>query len=99
MMKKYLRSLLQLCASLNLTIIVLSVFALLFTLQVAGNKLVSLPAFKSWEWLKALVAVDIYHSGLFLLLLVLFSINLIACCINRIPRTLAFLRESPGATP
>ena len=96
MMKKILRSLLQFCASLNLTIIVLSVFALLFTLQVAGNKLVSLPAFKSWEWLKALVTVDIYHSGLFLLLLALFSLNLIACCINRIPRTLAFLRESPG---
>jgi cytochrome c biogenesis protein len=96
MMKNKLRSLLQFCASLNLTIIVLSVFALLFTLQVAGNKLVSLPAFKSWEWLKVLVAVDIYHSGLFLFLLVLFSLNLIACCINRIPRTLAFLRESPG---
>jgi cytochrome c biogenesis protein len=95
-MKKIVRSLLQFCASLNLTIIVLSVFALLFTLQVAGNKLVALPTFKSWEWLKVLVAVDIYHSGLFLFLLVLFSLNLVACCINRIPRTLAFLRKSPG---
>jgi cytochrome c biogenesis protein len=99
MMKKILRSLLQFCASLNLTIIVLSVFALLFTLQVAGSKLVSLPAFTSWEWLRAIVAVDIYHSGWFVFLLALFSLNLIACCINRIPRTLAFLRDSPEEAP
>ena len=89
-MKKILKYFISFFSSINLTIILLAVLAVFFTAQAANKPLLSL--FKSWTWLSAITKVDIYHSWWFILLLVLFCLNLVACCINRLPKTLAFLK-------
>jgi len=93
-MKKILKYFISFFSSINLTIVLLAVLAVFFTAQAANKPLLAL--FKSWTWLSAIAKVDIYHSWWFIFLLVLFCLNLVACCINRLPKTLAFIKVPAG---
>lgn len=48
---------------------------------------------KTAQWLTALQITDLYHSLGFRALLVLLAVNLTACSLQRLPKTLALLRE------
>jgi cytochrome c biogenesis protein len=92
-MKKIFGAIASFLASINLTIILLSVATLIFILQIAQEKLVL--AFPSWKWLAAIGQFDFYHSRGFFVLFALFCANLVACTFKRLPRTIAILKSSP----
>jgi cytochrome c biogenesis protein len=50
--------------------------------------------FPSWQWLSAAGKFDFYHSQGFFVLFALFCINLIGCCLKRLPRTISIYRSS-----
>ena len=91
-MKKIFGAIASFLASINLTIILLSVATLIFILQIAQDKLVFY--FPSWQWLSAAGKFDFYHSRGFFVLFALFCINLIGCTLKRLPRTIAVLKSS-----
>ena len=91
-MKKIFGAIVSFLASINLTIILLSVATLIFILQIAQDKLVFY--FPSWQWLSAAGKFDFYHSRGFFVLFALFCINLIGCTLKRLPRTIAVLKSS-----
>lgn len=92
MIKKFLRHTLYFCASLQLTIFILAVAAIIFTLQSASSQLTAI--LKTWKWLEAIPVLDFYHSNIFIVLLILFCINLLACSLKRLPKTLHLLSRS-----
>jgi len=90
-MKKIVNPVFSFVSSLNLTIFILCAATLIFILQIAREKLAVLP---SWNWLSKIPEFDFYHSKGFIILFVLFCINLVACSLKRIPRTIAVYRSS-----
>jgi cytochrome c biogenesis protein len=92
-MGKYFSNLFNFLASITVTIFVLSAIVVLVILQVSGIYLQSIA--KDWQWLRPLVFIDFSRSPILIGLLVLFSINLIACCIKQLKRMLKILKIGP----
>jgi len=90
-MKKFFTSVFNFISSINLTILVLSAATVIFILQVTREKLAALP---SWKWLSVIQEFDFYHSKGFIILFALFCVNLVACSLKRLPRTIAVYRSS-----
>ncbi len=82
MMKTVIKRCFNVLASMNLAILILSVISILIMLQITSEKLIV--SLESWKWLKAIATVDIYHSYTFVIILALFCINLLACCLKRL---------------
>ncbi len=72
-------------ASLWLTVTVLLCGAAGFSLQLASVNLQQ--TFPQWQWLGTLASVDVFHSRVFIFLLVLFCLNLTLCCLKQARRT------------
>jgi cytochrome c biogenesis protein len=91
-MKRFLTALFNQLASITLTIILLSAISLLIGLQLAAPQLK--PLFRNSQWLTELATTDFFHSRLFVLFLILFCINLIACTLKHLNKTVALFRAS-----
>ncbi len=91
-MKNILNSLFKYLASMNLAIFLLTAISLLIIIQLASEKLID--SFKQLNWLKTIASTDLYHSQWFNVLLILFCINLLACSIKRLPKTIKLLKYS-----
>ena len=91
-MKKILGSIFNFFASINLTVIILSFATVIFILQIAGERLAI--KFPSWKWLAIIPEFDFYHSRGFIILFALFCLNLVACNLKRLPRTIAVYQDS-----
>ena len=85
-MRKLLNKIFDFLSSIMLTIFVLSAVTGFIVLQICGQKIQSL--FKDLEWLKAVAAIDFFHSTAFVLLLMVFCVNLLACCVQHLRRTI-----------
>lgn len=79
-------------ASINLTILILAAILFLIILQVVSDKFI-IP-FKQWQWLTVIASEDFYQSRGFVAILSLFCINLLACCLTRLPRSIKLLRHA-----
>lgn len=90
-MKKIFTAAFNLISSLNLTIFILGTATVIFIVQIAREKLATLPA---GTGLIAIPEFDFYRSRSFIILLGLFCANLVACSLKRIPRTIAVYRGS-----
>jgi len=86
-MRKLLNKIFDFLSSIMLTIFVLSAVTGFIVLQICGQKIQSL--FKDLEWLKAVASIDFFHSTAFVLLLMVFCVNLLACCVQHLRRTIA----------
>jgi len=91
-MKRVLTALFNQLASITLTIILLSAISLLIGLQLAAPQLK--PLFKDSPWLTELATVEFFRSRLFILFLILFCINLIACTLKHLNKTVALFRAA-----
>ena len=91
-MKRILNGFFRFLASMNLAIFLLSAISVLIILQITSEKLIA--TFKAWKWLEAIATSDFYHSQGFILFLILFIINLLACCLKRLPETIKVLKNS-----
>jgi cytochrome c biogenesis protein len=86
-------------ASLNITIAVISAIVLTVTINILIENYGGMDADKFPAVISALQPVssflvleDLEHSWWFITLLILFAVNLLACTLNRIPRTINIMR-------
>jgi cytochrome c biogenesis protein len=91
-MRKILTTIFNQIASITLTIIVLSAISLLIGLQLAAPKLQEV--FKGSRLITDIASTDFFRSRVFILLLILFCINLIACTLKHLKKTIALFRVS-----
>jgi cytochrome c biogenesis protein len=91
-MKRVFTTIFNQLASITLTIIVLSAISLLIGLQLATPKLQAV--FKGSRWITVIASTDIFRSRVFIILLILFCINLIACTLKHLRKTVALFRVS-----
>ncbi|MCP4717213.1 MAG: cytochrome c biogenesis protein ResB [Deltaproteobacteria bacterium] len=84
-MKQFLKNFCLFLSSITLTVITLSSITLTVTAQIIASKLY---AYKSWVWLEPVAGLDVFRSDFFTLLLLLFCINLVACCLKQSKRTI-----------
>jgi cytochrome c biogenesis protein len=91
-MKRVFTTLFNQIASITLTIIVLSAISLLIGLQLATPKLQAV--FKGSRWITEMASTDFFRSRVFILLLILFCINLIACTLKHLKKTVALFKAS-----
>ena len=91
-MKRVFTTIFNQIASITLTIIVLSAISLLIGLQLATPKLQAV--FKGSRWITEMASADFFRSRVFILLLVLFCINLIACTLKHLKKTMALFKAS-----
>jgi len=92
-MKKIITSVFNFISSINLTILVLSAATVIFILQITREKLATLP---SWKWLTIIPEFDFYHSRGSIILFALFCVNLVACSLKRLPRTISITEVHQG---
>ena len=95
-MKKVLKNIFNFFASIDLTIFLLSAITLLVILQVAGVKMYTV--FKDWPWLKSITSKEFFYSPVFIVPLILFCVNLLACCIKHLKKTADVFRSDPKLT-
>jgi len=91
-MKRVFTTIFNQIASITLTIIVLSAISLLIGLQLATPKLQAV--FKGSRWITVIASTDFFRSRVFIILLILFCINLIACTLKHLRKTVALFRVS-----
>jgi len=89
-MKRILKQCFDFSASITFTLIILGAISLLISLPLLGEKAAGMLA--SHPWLKGIASADFYRSHIFIVLLVLFSVNLLACCINHARRTVRYVK-------
>jgi len=91
-MKRVFTTIFNQIASITLTIIVLSAISLLIGLQLATPKLQAV--FKGSRWITVIASTDLFRSRVFIILLILFCINLIACTLKHLKKTVALFKAS-----
>jgi cytochrome c biogenesis protein len=91
-MRKFLATIFNQIASITLTILVLTAIALIITLQLAAPKLQMV--FMGSRWIREIASTDFSRSRVFILFLILFCINLIACTLKHLKKTIALFRVS-----
>jgi len=79
-------------SSITFTLIILGGIVLFTGLPLVAGKFAE--SYIDWLWLKQVSSLEFYGSKIFIILLVLFSINLLACCFNHLKRTLRFLKNT-----
>lgn len=91
-MQKLLKKIFDFSSSITFTLIILGGIVFFTGLPLVAGKFAA--SYKDRPWLEQISSLEFYGSKIFIVLLVLFALNLFACSLNHLLRTLRFLKNT-----
>jgi cytochrome c biogenesis protein len=91
-MQKLLKTIFDFSSSITFTLIILGGIVFFTGLPLVAGKFAE--AYNDWPWLQKVSSLEFYGSKIIIILLALFSFNLLACSLKHLQRTLRFLKNT-----